>query len=341
MSWPWWRLSRPLSTFVTTLLPPVCLLVKIFTYLILSHLLAERRFKIGISFFYLKGIWNFGWPLLFNGGLIFLTLQGDRMVIGSGKQLFNTSIFTLSDLGAFSVAFSFTWVPTMMAIRVITKVILPYLAEVKDNSRLLSQRLLSFYPFGVVYGAGIMVAFILGGGVIITVFCGKEYLADKYLIIWLAAAHGIRVFRSLPGLCLVAIGDTRNYLNCNIIRALAFVATVAVSASGLYLHWIGFSIFMAEFLSFTYSMIVINKVHSVPLRGSLSYLLLVPGLVPLLIFLNNLLGPYDGRIVARMLISFVIMGLVTLLVILLMGASYRKNLIKMFRNMKNDIRIQF
>jgi len=225
--------------------------------------------------------------------------------------------------------------------KVMTKVILPYLAEVKDNSGLLSQRLLSFYPFAAFYSIGLMVVFIIGGGVIITVFCGKEYLVDPYLVIWLAAAHGIRAFRSLPGLCLVAVGDTRSYLYGNIIRAAAFVATIAVSASGLYLQWIGFSIFITEFFSFLYTMIVINRNHSVPLRGSLSYLLLIPGLVPVLIIINGLLGPYDGRIIARMMISIVLMGLISLGIILLMGDVYRKNLVQMFRNMKNDIKIQF
>ena len=319
--------------------PLVCMLIKIFSYMVLSHLLADRRYKFGWNWFQLKGLWGFGWPLLLNGGLIFLTLQGDRIIIGSGKQLFDHSVFTLADLGAFSVAFSFTWIPTVMAIRVITKVILPYLSQVKNNATFLSLRLLIFFPFAAIYSVGISVAFILGGGVIITVCCGEEYLVDNYLIIWLAAANAVRVFRSLTGLCLMAIGDTRSYLNCNIIRSTAFFVTLAVSAFGLYLSWIAFSIFMAELLSLAFSLFVVSRKHSIPVRGAFPYLLLLGVLVPLLIVLNHFLVPYEGLIFTRILLSMAIMGGVSAGILLLMGETYRKNLIKMFRNMKNDIRI--
>jgi O-antigen/teichoic acid export membrane protein len=311
----------------------VCLLLKIFGYLVLSHLQARRRFRLGFNPGYLKGLWFFGWPLLLNGGLIFLTLQGDRMIIGSGKQLFESSVFSLADLGAFSIAFSFTWIPTLMVIKVISKVVLPYMAQVKANPKALSLRLLSFFPFVGIYSVGILVVFILGGGIIITVFCGEEYLVDKYLIIWLAAANSFRIFRALTGLSLLSIGDTKNYLNCNIIRSFAFLATLAVSASGLYLSWIGFAIFVAELMSLIFSLIVINKKHLVSVKGGLPYLALLPVIIPLLIFINYFLEPYNGMIIIRILFSMAIMGAVSVGILLLMGEAYRKNLLQMFRNM--------
>ena len=317
----------------------VSLLIKIASYFILSHLQSERKFRLGFSPAHMKSLWFFGWPLLLNGGLIFLTVQGDKMIVGSGKQLFESSIFTLADLGAFSVAFSFTWIPTLMVIKVITKVILPYLAQVKENPRSLSLRLLSFFPFVGIYSIGISVVFILGGGVIISVFCGEEYLVDNYLIIWLAAANSVRVFRSLTGLCLLSIGDTKNYLNCNILRGTAFIATLVVSSAGLYLNWIGFSIFMAELLSLIFSMIVVNKKHGVSVKGSFPYLALVAVLIPLLIGVNHFLNPYDGMVIARLFLSLAVMGAVSIGIILMMGETYRKNLIQLFRNIRNDIRI--
>jgi O-antigen/teichoic acid export membrane protein len=317
----------------------VCLLIKIVTYLILSHLLAERAFRLGFSPVHLKSLWFFGWPLLLNGSLIFLTLQGDKMVVGSGKQLFGSSVFTLADLGAFSVAFSFTWIPTLMGIKVISKVILPYLAQVKNNPGNLSLRLLSFFPFVGIYSVGISVVFILGGGIIISVFCGEEYLVDNYLIIWLAAANSVRVFRGLTGLSLLAIGDTKNYLNCNIIRGTAFIATLIVSSTGLYLDWIGFSIFMAELLSLVFSIFVISTKHKVSVKGSFPYLGLVAVLVPLLILVNHFLNPYDGMVITRILISMAVMGAVSFGILLMTGETYRKNLMQLFRNIRNDSKI--
>ncbi len=317
----------------------VCLLIKIFTYLVFSHLQSQRKFKLSFSLAHLKDLWFFGWPLLLNGGLIFLTLQGDKMIVGSGKQLFESSIFTLADLGAFSVAFSFTWIPTLMVIKVITKVILPYLAQVKDNPKVLSLRLISFFPFVGIYSVGILVVFMMGGGIIVSLFCGKEYLVDKYLIIWLAAANAVRVFRSLTGLCLLSIGDTKNYLNCNIIRGTAFLATLVVSSCGLYLNWIGFSIFMAELLSLIFSMFVVSNKHKISVKGSFPYLLLVAVLIPLLILVNHFLNPFDGMVFVRILISMAVMGSVSIGIILLMGETYRKNLMQLFRNLRNESRI--
>lgn len=321
--------------------PLACMLIKIMTYLVLSQLLAGRRFRFGWSLPHLRGLWRFGWPLLLNGALLFLTLQGDRVIIGSGKQLFDGSRFTLSDLGAFSVAFSFTWIPTVMAIKVVTKVLLPYLSQVKRDSAALSTRLLTFFPFATVYSVGISVVFILCGGLIIAVCCGERYLVDEYLIVWLAASNAVRVVRGLVGLSLLATGDTRNYLKCNVIRATTFFVSLVVSAAGLYLHWIAFAIFLGELLSFLFQLYIVRKKHRISLRGGAVYLGLLAVLIPGLILLNSFLGPYNGMIEARLVLAFLIMGLVSVGILVLMGETYRKNMIQMFRNIKNDIRIEF
>ena len=318
----------------------VCLLLKICSYMVLSHFLARRRFRLGVDLHFLKDLWFFGWPLLLNGGLMFITLQGDRFIIGSGKQLFPGSIFTLADLGAFSVAFSFTWIPTLMVIKVMNKVVLPYLSQVKKNPGEFSFRLFSFYPFLAIYSTGILAVFVLGGGVIISFFCGEEYLVDDYLIIWLAAANSIRVFRSLTGMGLMAIGDTRNFLNISIIRSTAFLATLFISASGLYLGWIGFAVFTAELASLIYVLYLVNKRHSISIKKGLPCLSVLPVMIPLLLTVNHFIGPYDGMVLERMIAAVVVMGLVTVSISVLMGATYRKNLIQMFRNLRNEIKIK-
>jgi|GEM_PF-1567365 len=319
--------------------PLACMLIKIGTYTILSHILAKRSFGLGWNWTHLKGLWRFGWPLLLNGAVLFLSLQGDRMIIGSGKQLFDGSRFTLSDLGAFSVAFSFTWIPTVMAIKVVTKVLLPYLSQVKRDSAALSARLLTFFPFAALYSVGISVVFILCGGLIIATFCGERYLVSEYLIVWLAASNAVRVIRGLVGLSLLATGDTRNFMNCNMIRATTFFVSLAVSAGGLYLHWIAFSIFLGEISSFSFQLYVVSRKHRISLRGGVTYLVLLAIIIPSLIILNGFLGPYNGMATARLLLTFLIMGVVSGGILALMGETYRKNMIKMFRNIKNDIRI--
>lgn len=319
--------------------PLVCMLIKILSYTVLSHLLARRIFKLGWSWFHIKGLWNFGWPLLINGGLVYITLQGDRMIIGAGKQLFENSLFTLADLGAFSVAFSFTWIPTVMSIRVVTKVLLPYLSRVKHDSSLLGFRLSIFFPFAALYSIGISVAFILGGGLIITIFCGEEYLVSNYLIIWLAAANAVRIFRSLIGIFLLVKADTRNFLNCHIIGSLSFFASLAISASGLYLHWIGFAIFIAEIMSLMFNMYWVKTKHAIPLRDSYPYILMLAVVIPSLIAVNHFIGPFDGLLFTRFFLAAAFMLAATGCIWYLVGRTYRKNIVQMFRNLKNDIRM--
>jgi hypothetical protein len=96
---------------------------------------------------------------------------------------------------------------------------------------------------------------------------------------------------------------------------------------------------MAELVSFAFSMYVLNRKHAVALGGSVPYVSLVAGLIPLLILLNHFLAPFDGMIFTRVLFSMAIMGVVSVGILLLMGETYRKNLLQLFRNMGNDIRI--
>jgi len=80
---------------------------------LISHIVAERRYSWHWDKRYAKRLFTFGWPLAINGLLLYGIMEGDRVIVGSAKQLFGNTKYTLADLGLYSVAFSLTMAPTM------------------------------------------------------------------------------------------------------------------------------------------------------------------------------------------------------------------------------------
>jgi len=72
-----------------------------------SFLLAERPYRWGWNRTYVREMFAFGWPLIINGGLMYVIFQGDRLLIGA-SQHFSSRAYTLSDLGIYSVAAGFS-----------------------------------------------------------------------------------------------------------------------------------------------------------------------------------------------------------------------------------------
>jgi O-antigen/teichoic acid export membrane protein len=59
------------------------MIAQAFSMALLSQMLSERDYGLGLSKPILGRIVVFGWPLLLNGVLLFATIQGDKFLVGS------------------------------------------------------------------------------------------------------------------------------------------------------------------------------------------------------------------------------------------------------------------
>jgi O-antigen/teichoic acid export membrane protein len=233
---------------------------------IASHLLAERSYSWGWEPIHAREIIAFGWPLLINGILLFLIMQGDRLVIGAADSLFSRVTYSKTLLGYYSAAFVISTVADEAIWSVISPVMLPLLAKAQDC---ISQ-FLKLYQFLVhviiLFAAPLGIFFILMGGWLMGLVYGKQYLAAEPLIVWLGAAQSIRLIRRTPILAALSMGDSRIPPMSSAFRAVSFALCFILAAKGADIVWIAASSLFGELLALGVSVALLRYRFEIPIE---------------------------------------------------------------------------
>ena len=234
------------------------------TLLVASHLVAERPYTLAWDRGYIKKMTSFGWPLLINGLLMFGIFEGDRFIIGASHRLFARSIYTLGDLGVYSVAFSLTMAPTMFVANVCTSLFLPLLSQAQGAAEQFQRRYSACSQVIALLAASISIPFILAGSKCVVLIYGQKYQAAGSIIGWLAAMWAVRMVRVTPTLGAMALGDTVNSMISNILRSAAIAGVLAAAAFGSDLTWIAISGLTGEVMATIASLARLKRRNGVP-----------------------------------------------------------------------------
>ncbi|MBI1849675.1 MAG: oligosaccharide flippase family protein [Planctomycetes bacterium] len=231
-AWPLGALLRDYSAMVWILLAQAV------TYVVASHLVAERRYGWSWVPSYARRSLAFGWPLLINGSLMFLIFQGDIFIIGSAGRLFDSSGYSLQEVGVYAAAFSLTLAPSVMIARVFSSLLLPILSRAQSTPATFERAYeLCALTLSLV-GGTLAIPFIVAGGWLMTRLFGADYAAAGLFIGLLASTQALRVIRVAPTLAAMARGDTQNSLVSNLARTTAFAGVLAVAAERGSLVWV-------------------------------------------------------------------------------------------------------
>ena len=199
----------------------------------LSHLLAERPWRLALDRRIMLNSLNFGWPILANTVLLFLVFQGDKLIVG--REL------GMETLGIFAMGVALTLGPMSMLAGAALKFYLPQLSrpglteDRRDRLRLVLMQ-------GFMLTAGLVVALgaVLGGPVV-HLLLGDKYLPLTALIGWMVMAQAMRLLKGGPAIIALAAGHTGNALAANLTRGLAFpLMWYVAAASGdlVFVLWI-------------------------------------------------------------------------------------------------------
>ena len=71
----------------------VALFVQAIALVILSHVAAERPYRLKIDFALIRRATVFGWPLLLNGALLFCVFNGERLIVGRELDVAAWAVF--------------------------------------------------------------------------------------------------------------------------------------------------------------------------------------------------------------------------------------------------------
>lgn len=230
-----------------------------FIAMVLSHVLAQRKFRLAWDSHYWRRLVLFGWPLTVNGLLMFGIFQGDRIVVGSASQLFSESRFTLTDLGMYSAAFSLAQAPTMMIANAATSLFLPMLSRLQDAADAFRDQYILCHQGVCTAGAITSVFFLTGGKAVVTLLFGARYATGSIVIGLIGVMWALRIVRVAPTVGSLAIGDTKNSMWSNMVRGVGIVAMVIVASRGGELLWVPAMGVLFESLALATNMILFTR----------------------------------------------------------------------------------
>lgn len=263
---------------------------------VISHLVAKRRYSWAWDRASAARLVAFGWPLLINGVLLFGILEGDRLVVGS--------MYSMNDLGLYSVAAALTLAPSMLLGNLCGSLLLPILAQAQDDRAQLIRR----YSLSMQLLAGIsgMIAsvFILVGRKALVLFFGVAYWDAAILVVALAIMQAVRLLRYGPTMAAMAQCDTQNSMIANSFRVIGLPFALLVASLQLPLQWVAIASAGGEILGLAYSIDRLQRRQQFHVRSAIGPIMMMAACVSLALLASKI----AGNSVPQQLVALTIMS---------------------------------
>lgn len=223
------------SAMVWAIITQSCILT------LVSHIYSSRRFRVALHKKYIVEIMRFGWPLMFNGFLLFLIFQGDRAAVGR--------FYDMAVLGSYAVAATITLAPQVLLSRIVTTALLPKLSRLQGKrERHIQTSIICFWCMFLIAIFSILFWFSVGGKMISLLY-GEEYLLAVKLVPWLGLVQSLILIRLVPTLIALSYGDSLGPMFANVPRALTLVVIIWVASLKYPPVYIAYVAILGEFLS--------------------------------------------------------------------------------------------
>jgi len=268
--------------------------------LVVSHTMSERPYRVALDAGDLRRLVRFGWPIWLSAFPLVAVYQGDRMIVGG--------LLGIEDLAAYTTAFMITMVPGLVAARVGNALMLPLLSEVRAHPLQFRQRYRIMFELIAILATTYLAFFVAAGDSLLPIVFGQNYLGLGAIVACLAGMWAMRMLQSVPGMALMAKGDTRPLLWAGLVRAAGLPLAILAVHLGFGLFGAAAAGLAAEALSLVYIVARTSRHASVgwPLSATCMAMLLGAATCGSLIAIS-LEGMEPGRLlVAVMATMFVL-----------------------------------
>lgn len=190
----------------------------------LSHALAFRPYRLLFDTAMLKRQIAFGWPILVSALPLVAVYQGDRIIIAHYAGI--------EALASYTAAFMITMVPGLIAAKVGHALMLPLFSDALRARKNLAARFKISSEAITVLAALYLTTFIVAGNAVLPIAFGANYTGLGAVTAWLAAMWSVRMLQAVPGMALMAHGETRPFISSGIIRAAALPLAAVAAHQG-------------------------------------------------------------------------------------------------------------
>lgn len=199
------------------------LLAQVGVQVALSHLLAERPWRLSFSRPGLARIWRFGAPLTLNAGLMFLMLQADRFIVAWA--------WDWSDLAIYGTVAQLSLLPALIYGRISNSLLLPGFGKARAAGTLSATARRALWQSA---GLGLLLAagFALIAPGFIAVVYGAEMRPGHGLALAFGLAAGLRTARTPLSVLAVATARTGDPARANLWRAAMLLPGTALAGLG-------------------------------------------------------------------------------------------------------------
>lgn len=205
----------------------VIALIQATASVVVSRMVSSAPYRFAANRDVITRLVAFGWPILISALPLIAVYQGDRAIIAR--------LYGVETLAAYSAAFMITMVPGLLAARAGHALMLPLFSDTLRQGGALRSRFALMSEATVLLAALYLAAFVIGGGQLLTLAFGKSYAGFGDVVAWLAVMWSLRMLQAVPGMALMAAGETKPFLVAGIIRAsvLPLVLYAALNGAAL------------------------------------------------------------------------------------------------------------
>lgn len=203
---------------------PMLSITQAMALVIVSHLFAERAYAIAADLSVARRLVAFGWPIWLSAFPLAAVYQGDRILIGHFAGM--------EALAGYTAAFMITMVPGLVAGKVGYALMLPLFAGARDDAAQFRSRYVALSEAVTTVAALYLVGFIVAGGPVLMLAFGSLYASLDHVVAWLALMWALRMLQAVPGMALMADGETRPFLAAGLIRSGALIPAAMAACLG-------------------------------------------------------------------------------------------------------------
>lgn len=227
-----------------------------------SFVLARSAYRWAFDRAAMVTILRFGWPMLFNGVLLFAIMQGDRFAIGVG--------YSATELGPYAIAGSISLLPAAMLLKLSGNILLPVMSAIQNDQKTFVVRVRETAEVLSLFSGAYALLMILAGESLVGLIFGPHYADVGSLVLWLALAQAIRLLRNTSTIAAMARGDTQNLLFSNLLRLIGVGLAFPLAAMGASLSAIAACGAIGEAIALVGSFIRLSRKHQIPVSVCLA-----------------------------------------------------------------------
>lgn len=186
------------------------LITRSLAYAITSHVLAKTPYRFSFSKEHAARLTRFSLPLMFNGLLLFVGSQGDRVVVANELGI--------TQLGHYTAILMLAYYPASTVMRYMGSMHLPHIAAGRYDK---SQREMASDTMGgqtLLLATGIAVGFAIVAPIAIVLLFGPSFAQPAIVVAMIGIFQAFRFMRQWPTTVAMGIARSEIVLANNIVR---------------------------------------------------------------------------------------------------------------------------